>query len=80
MKSKSAIRPKRVSNVLDCSIASVWRWVKTDPTFPKPFKLGPNSTAFDALEVENWLKARQEAARFANVPAVLPANVARGCQ
>ena len=36
---------------------TVWRWVKSG-AFPKPIKLGPNSTAFSAREVDAWINSK----------------------
>lgn len=43
-------------------IATIWRWAKSDPTFPKPFKLGLNTTVFDLDALAVWVSAKQEAA------------------
>ena len=48
--------------LLPVSPATIWRWVK-DGKFPKPFKLGENSTCWDASEVDAWLASRKEAAQ-----------------
>ncbi len=42
---------------LPVSPATIWRWVKAG-TFPAPFKLGPNTTVFDAEQVEQFLAQR----------------------
>lgn len=39
---------------LPVSPATLWRWV-ADGKFPKPFKLGPNTTVWDTDQVEQWL-------------------------
>jgi len=36
------------------SPATIWRWVAAGK-FPKPFKLGPNTTVFDLDQVDAWL-------------------------
>lgn len=36
------------------SPATIWRWV-ADGKFPKPFKLGPNTTVWDLDQVEAFL-------------------------
>ena len=45
--------------LLPVSPATVWRWVR-DPQsgFPKPFKLGENTTAWDADKIEQFLAKR----------------------
>lgn len=41
--------------MLPVSHATIWRWVRSGQ-FPKPFKLGPATTVFDADQVEAFLK------------------------
>ena len=31
-----------------------WRWLKSDPTFPKPLKLTPGCTRWRLSEIEAW--------------------------
>lgn len=40
--------------------ATPWRWVKSDPTFPKPVSLTPGCTRWRLSEIEAWesLKAK----------------------
>jgi prophage regulatory protein len=54
-----AVRLPTVCNVLGASKSSVWRWVREDPSFPKPFKLGPQLTVWDETEVLHWLDAKR---------------------
>ena len=56
-----AIRLPTVCEVLSASKSSVWRWVREDPSFPKPFKLGPQLTVWDEMEVLHWLDAKRAA-------------------
>jgi len=46
------------------SRASVWRWLKDDPTFPKPVALSPGTTRWRVDDLERWenLKANRSAA------------------
>lgn len=39
---------------LPVSPATIWRWV-SQGKFPKPFKLGPNTTVFDLDQVDAHL-------------------------
>ncbi len=41
---------------------TVWRWLKSDPTFPKPVKLTPGCTRWKLSEVEIWESAKSEPA------------------
>ena len=45
--------------LLPVSSATVWRWV-AQGKFVKPFKIGENTTCWDADQVDAWL-ARQAA-------------------
>jgi predicted DNA-binding transcriptional regulator AlpA len=40
--------------LLPVSPATIWRWVK-DGVFPAPFKLGQNTTVWDADQIDQWL-------------------------
>lgn len=37
-----------------------WRWLKTDPDFPKPVTLSPGCTRWRAAEIEAWENQRGE--------------------
>lgn len=45
------------SGLLPVGPATVWRWCR-DPhhPFPKPFKLSPRVTVWDASEIDQYLK------------------------
>lgn len=40
---------------------TVWRWLKTDTTFPKPISLSPGCTRWKLDEIEAWEAARRAA-------------------
>ena len=54
-----AIRLGEVINLTGVSRPTVWRWVKDDRAFPKPFHLSPSITAWDEGEVIAWLKDKK---------------------
>jgi predicted DNA-binding transcriptional regulator AlpA len=56
---KGYIRVKRLAPELAVSVPTVWRWLKEDPTFPKPVKLSARVTAWDISEVSAWLDSRK---------------------
>ena len=35
-----------------------WRWLKTDPSFPRPVALSPGCTRWRIAEIEAWESAR----------------------
>lgn len=55
------IRRFRLAELLGVSVATIDRKVKNG-TLPRPVKLGEKITAFDAIEINNWLTARREVA------------------
>ncbi|MDA1332426.1 MAG: AlpA family phage regulatory protein [Proteobacteria bacterium] len=51
---------KNSKGLLPVSPATIWRWVKaSDGSFPSPFKLGVNTTVWDADEVDKWLGSKK---------------------
>lgn len=45
--------------LLPISPATVWRLVK-ESKFPKPFKLSPATTVWDAAEVAQWIEYQRK--------------------
>ena len=43
--------------LLPVSPATIWRW-SANGQFPKPFKLAPQTTVWDAEKVQAWLAER----------------------
>jgi prophage regulatory protein len=52
------MRPKSVCEMLGISKATLWRWVKSDDSFPKPLKLTGKTTVWWSSEVHAWVNAR----------------------
>jgi prophage regulatory protein len=54
------LRPAAVCRFLQCSRSTLNRRLESDPTFPRPVRLGANARAVGFLidEVEAWLAAR----------------------
>lgn len=57
--STRAIRLPELVNISGISRSSLWRKVKTDPAFPKPFKLSEGITVWDEAEVREWIEAKK---------------------
>ncbi len=55
---RRVLRPKGVAHKMSGGVSTVWYRAKTDPTFPKPFKLGPRQTVWWEHEVDAWLEQR----------------------
>jgi predicted DNA-binding transcriptional regulator AlpA len=56
---KLAIRLPRVCDHTASPPATVWRWSKYDPTFPKPFRLSAGVTCWDEGEILDWIEAKK---------------------
>jgi predicted DNA-binding transcriptional regulator AlpA len=54
-----AIRLPTVSDLTGMSRATIWRKVKEDTGFPKPFHLSEAITAWDEAEILNWLASKK---------------------
>lgn len=52
---------EKSKGLVPVSPATIWRWV-AEGKFPRPFKLGPNTTVWDLDQVEAFL-AQQAAGR-----------------
>ena len=55
-------RPAAVAARVGLSKSELWRRVRLG-TFPKPIKLGPQTTAFSGQEVDHWIAERIQAAK-----------------
>ena len=49
---------KQVAERYSVSRGTTWRWVKTDPTFPKPIELSPGCTRWRLDDLEEWEQAK----------------------
>ncbi|OHY65400.1 hypothetical protein BB778_18640 [Pluralibacter gergoviae] len=52
------IRRFLLAEILGIHVGTLDRWVK-DKRIPAPVKLGEKITAFDAVEINNWLAERR---------------------
>ncbi|WP_134679578.1 helix-turn-helix transcriptional regulator [Paracoccus ravus] len=55
------VSDKQVAERYGVTRPTVWRWVKADPTFPKPISLSPGCTRWKASELDVWEAARRAA-------------------
>lgn len=51
-------RVTELALMLSVNRSTIWRWVKEDPDFPNPIKLGPKVTVWDGCRVQDWLQSR----------------------
>ena len=56
--SKRALRPSQVAAKFGVSVPTVWRYARTDPTFPRGAKLSERCTVFDDVRA-GFLVERQ---------------------
>lgn len=56
------LNDKQVAARFAISRQCVWRWVKSDPTFPRPYSLSPGCTRWKLSEIEAWEPRRSQAA------------------
>ncbi|MCX7069232.1 MAG: AlpA family phage regulatory protein [Methylococcales bacterium] len=52
------IRISELIKIIPFSASTIWRKAKNG-TFPKPYKLSEQITAFDVVEVKNWIIAQK---------------------
>ena len=57
------IRVKEVARKTGFAVSTVWWKVKNEPDFPRPAKIGLNSTGWVESEIDDWIKARLAARR-----------------
>jgi prophage regulatory protein len=63
-----AIRIGQVCDRTGASRATIWRWVKGDPSFPRPFKLSEGVTVWDEGEVGAWVAFKRDTVRGGQAP------------
>jgi prophage regulatory protein len=51
------IRAQELATILAVHRTTLWRWVR-DGHFPRPVRLGPNTVAWDSIQVDAWLASR----------------------
>lgn len=56
------VSDKQIAERYGVSRPTVWRWLKTDPEFPKPVSLSPGCTRWKLDEIESWESVRRGAA------------------
>lgn len=53
------LRMRDVNILTGFSPATVWRKVKHDPGFPRPYKMSEGITAWDEGEILDWIDAKK---------------------
>jgi len=54
------IRLKEVCLITAASQATIWRWVKTNPGFPRPIRLSPSCTVWNEAELLEWIENKKD--------------------
>lgn len=49
---------KQVADRLTVTPPTIWRYLRVDPSFPRPIKLSPGCTRWRAEDVDAWIDAR----------------------
>ncbi len=62
---KHSLRPQQAADLLGVGRATVWRWVKLRPDFPRPRNLSARCTVFDMDELIKWRDGQQQPAKAA---------------
>lgn len=52
---------QQVADRYSVTKATIWRWVRTDPTFPRPVKFSEQATRFELSALEAWETTRRAA-------------------
>ena len=58
---ETLLKDTEIAEAIGINRATVWRYVKSDPTFPRPLKLAPKCTRFRASDFEAWLSSKAAA-------------------
>ena len=51
-------RPAEAAELLGIGRATLWRWIKEKPDFPKPIQLSPRCTVLLGAELLAWRDAK----------------------
>jgi prophage regulatory protein len=52
------LRAQELATLLAVHRTTLWRWVH-DGHLPRPVRLGPNTVAWDSIQIDAWLAARE---------------------
>jgi predicted DNA-binding transcriptional regulator AlpA len=53
------LRVGAVAEKIGVSVPSIWRFIH-EQEFPRPFKLGPNTSVWDEADIDRWLHHKKE--------------------
>ena len=55
---RQSYRPKQAAEFLGIGVATVWRWIKERPDFPRPIRLSARCTVIDGEQLVAWRDAQ----------------------
>jgi prophage regulatory protein len=53
-----SFRPKHAAEFLGIGVATLWRWIKERPDFPRPIRLSARCTVVDGEQLVAWRDAQ----------------------
>ena len=53
------LNDKQLSSRFGVTRQTIWRWVRSLPTFPRPYSLSPGCTRWKLAEIEDWEAGRE---------------------
>lgn len=67
MKTEQSVtkRPQQAAEYIGIKLTKLWELTRTDPEFPKPFKLGSRTTLYYTAEIDAYLQRKAEQQRKA---------------
>lgn len=74
---KRVFKAEQLAQLLGVSKGTIWRMAAAGQ-LPKPFKLSPAQTVWDAQEIHDWLEAKK-AERFSPAAPTAATPLQRGC-
>jgi prophage regulatory protein len=64
-RTRRALRPAQAAEKLGVSLPTLWRYARSNPSFPRPSKLSERVTVFDEYELDEFVASRKVAAAWA---------------
>lgn len=52
------LQDRQVAERFSVTRTAIWRWLKSDPTFPRPIALSPGTTRWRLADLEAWEQAK----------------------
>lgn len=58
---ETLLRVKEVADMFRVSVATIWNWKNSNPSFPKPRRISPNMTVWKLSELHEYIDNLEEA-------------------